>query len=388
MEFEPTEEQRMLKQTVREVAEREFRPRAAEWDEREEVAWPNIRRLGELGMLGVTLPPEYGGSGRTVLDAVLVVEEVARVCANTAAGVVVTSLGPPSMIVHYGTEQQKGKYLPRCARGEIVMGFAFTEPGAGSDATNLSTTAIRDGDDYVINGVKHFTSYGGVAEVYMVYARFGPSKGSYGLGALLVDKGTPGLSFGKREKFIGLRGVPHYEEIFQNCRVPATNVVIQGDPAATEGFSKLMTAANMERCGNPAISLGLAQGAFEAALKFAREREQFGQPIGQFQGIQWMLADMVIKVEAGRFLLYRAASKTSHGQPSVIETSIAKTYLNEAALEVINTAIQIHGGYGYSSEFPIERMWRDARGLCFGAGTTQIHRNVIGGQLLRGVLPN
>ncbi|RMF87720.1 MAG: acyl-CoA dehydrogenase [Nitrospinota bacterium] len=378
MKFILSPEQEMLRKMVRELAEKEFRPRAARWDREEAYPWENVEPLVQAGLMGMTIPPEYGGGGKGVLETIIAAEEIARVCGVTARLVVEGNLGTVGVLVHYGSEAQKRKYLPWICQGEKPA-IAITEPEAGSAATDLQTTAELDGDHYVLNGTKCFITGAGVSRLYLVFARFNRVPGARGIGALLVEKGTPGFSFGRRTPMMGLRGIPEGELIFTGCRVPRENLIVEPG----EGFKRLMQAYNGQRCGAAAVALGIAQGAFDLAVRYTQERRQFGRELADFQGIQWMLADMAIALEAGRLLLYRAAAAAGGTLlPPALETAMAKTYIGEMAVEVTNTALQIHGGYGYSRDLPLERMVRDARMFTIGGGTAQMLRTLIASQVL------
>jgi butyryl-CoA dehydrogenase len=378
MDFRLTEEQRMLRRALRDLVDKELRPRAHEWDERAELPWDSIRRLARLGATGVTIPVEYGGAGQTILEGVFTIEEVARGCPNTAmallSGVGVVSLA----IAQYGTEQQKRKYLPRIASGEVVSAICMTEPTVGSATSRVQTNVARQGDRYVVTGRKCMISRGGLAEYYLVVARFEGQPGIEGVGAVIIDRGTPGLSFGKPEDTIGFRGVPATDMIMEECPVPAENVLV-----GAGGFRKMMTAFNAQRCLNPAISLGIAQAALEETLAYTQKRELYDRPISDFQGIRWQLADMAAALEAARLLVYRAASNAAGGLPSRFEASVGKLFANEMALKVTDLAMQLHGGYGFSREFPVERLLREARGVAIGGGPPQVQRNMIAAELLK-----
>jgi hypothetical protein len=326
--------------------------------------------------MGMTVPVQYGGQGRALLDVVLVIEQVARACGVTGRLLVDSNLGPVGAIVHLGTEAQKQKYLPRVVRGDKPA-IAITEHGAGSAASELETRAERDGDAWVLTGTKRWITGAGVSRTYVVLCRFDGIPGSAGIGALIVEADTPGLAVTRRERAMGMRGIPEGEVVFDRCRVPGDNLL---SPAG--GFKRLMSAYNGQRLGAATVALGLAQGALEAAVRYAGERQQFGRPIGHFQGLRWMVADMALQVEAARQLIYRAAANAGHGLPDMIEAAMAKTLASETAMRVTNEALQIFGASGYSRDLPLERMVRDARMFTIGGGTVQMMRNVIAGAWL------
>ncbi|HDM79187.1 MAG TPA: acyl-CoA dehydrogenase [Deltaproteobacteria bacterium] len=378
MDFQLSEEQKMLKETVRQFVEREIRPHAMEWDEKA-VFVPDelIEKYAEMGLLGMTLPERYGGQGLGVFEAILVIEEIAKVSCLAAFPVFESNVGPVRVIELFGTEEQKKKYLPRCCRGEILISVGMTEPEAGSAVTDLRTRAVLKGDHYIVNGTKRFVTGGGHSEVYVVYVRLSDLPGAKGIGALIIEKGTPGFVFGKQERFMGLSGFPSCDLIFEDCKVPKENLVVPEG-----GFKRLMQAFDIERLGNATMSLGIATGALEESIKYSKERKQFGKEICEFQAVQLMLADMAMKVEAARLLIYRAAVNASRGYPSILHSSIAKCFSNEIAKEVTDLALQIHGGYGYSKEYPIERMLRDSRGWPVAGGTVQMQRINIASELI------
>lgn len=378
MDFELSEAERIMKKSVHDLAEKEFRDRAAEWDETEQPPLPNIKKLAELGIIGMIVPPEYGGGGMSPFDVVLVTEEIARVCASTAALASISNSSLVRSLFVFGTEELRQKYLPPLVRGEKLLAWSMSEPDAGSDVGSLKSSAVSDGDYYTINGSKCFCSGGLVAEAFLVLVRFDGIEGTKGLGNIMIDKETPGFHIGRLEKKMGMRGLTMCELEMDDCRVPKGNVVIKPGQ-----FRELMRLMDIERgASNAPICLGIAQGAYEEALKYSKERIQFGRPICEFQGIQWMLADMAIKIEAARCLVYKASTNASKGISSALEGSIAKTFANEAAIEVTNTALQLFGGYGYSRELPIERMYRDVRAWALAGGTTQIQRNTIAAAIL------
>jgi 3-sulfinopropanoyl-CoA desulfinase len=376
MRFPLTAEQEALRAQARALADHEFRERAARWDEREEYPWENVKQLVEARLMGMTVPPDYGGQGRAIHDVILAIEQVARVCGVTGRILVDSNLGPVGTIVHYGTETQKRKYLPRVVRGDKPA-IAITEPDAGSAASDLSTRAERDGSHWVLSGVKRWITGAGVSQTYVVFCRFDGIPGPDGIGALIVEADTPGLTVTRRERAMGMRGIPEGEVVFDRCRVPGENLLL---PAG--GFKQLMSAYNGQRLGAATVALGLAQGALEAAVQHAGEREQFGRPIGHFQGLRWMIADMALQVETARQLIYRAAANAGHGLPDMIEAAMAKIHASEMAMRVTNDALQVFGASGYSRDLPLERMVRDARMFTIGGGTVQMMRNVVAGAWL------
>ncbi len=374
-----TDEQKMMRDMVRKLAQNELAPRAVEIDKTHEFPWENIKQMGELGLMGVPIPEEYGGVGADFLSYIIVIEEIAKACAATGVILAVhTSVGT-FPILYFGTEEQKQKYIPKLASGEYIGAFALTESGAGSDPSNLATTARLDGDHYIVNGNKVFITNGGVAEVYVTFVRTGKEKGYRGLSCLLVDKDTPGFSVGKTEEKMGLNGSQTTELIFDNARVPKENLLgVEG-----EGFKVAMALLDGGRIGIGAQGLGIAQAAFDVAKDYAKEREQFGRPIGDFQAIQFMLADMATKIDCARMLVYRAARLRQQGEPYSKEASMAKMYATDTAMEVTTNAVQILGGYGYCREYPVERYMRDAKITQIYEGTNQIQRRVIGKHILR-----
>jgi alkylation response protein AidB-like acyl-CoA dehydrogenase len=375
MDFQPNEEQEMLRETARNFAEKELRPIAFTHEDRGEYPREIHLQMGEIGLLGMTLPEAYGGGGRAPVDAIMVMEEVGRVDPLAAGIVFGANFGPIRAVAVYGTDSQTRKYIPPVCRGESSMSIAITEPTAGSAATELKTRAVRDGDHYVLNGAKSFISEGNRADAFMVYCRFG--EGIEGIGSIIVDRGTPGFTVGRNEP--NMSGTIQNQLFFENAMVPAENVLIEHD-----GFRRMMMAFNAERCGNSTMSLVTAQCAFEKALAYSQERAQFGRRISEFQGIQWMLADMKVKIDAARLLIYRAVVNGEQGFPSRLEAATAKLFANEMAVDVTNSALQIFGGYGYSREYPMEWLVRFARGWTIAGGTAQIQRNNIARELLKG----
>jgi len=378
MDFQLSEEQRIFKKMVHDFADQRLAPLVKEWEEGRSILDRKlISEYRELGLLGIPLPETYGGGGLSTFESVLAIEELARVTPIAAAPVFETSVGPIRVVELFGTEEQKRRFLPPSCTGEKLMAVAMTEPGAGSALTDLTTRAVRKGDHYVLNGQKRFISGGGHSELYLVYVRMSEVKGWKGIGGIVVEKDAPGLSFGKQEVFMGLHGMPSSDLIFEDCLVPQENLVIPEG-----GFARLMQAFDIERCGNATMSLGIAWGALEAAKRYSQERTAFGRPICEFQAIQLLLADMAMRVEAARLLIYRAAINAGQGVPSIFESSVAKCFSNEMAKEVTDMAMQVFGGYGYSKEYPIERMLRDSRGWPLAGGTVQMQRINIAGAML------
>ena len=377
-DFMLTDEQRKLQERARRLAADRFKERAAEIDRTEEYPYDNVEALVDAGFMGLTIPPEYGGSGRPLLDAVLVVEAVGANCATTGRIVVEGNTGTVAAIVHYGTSVQKARWLPMVVQGEKPC-LCITEKEAGSDATALKTAMVHQDGQYILSGDKWFITGAGVSQLHLVFARQGSGKGSGDIGGIMVDGDTPGFTLVRRIPTMGIRGMWEGELALQECAVPEENLLV---PPGPDSFKKLMTAYNSQRVGAATVALGVAQGAFDLAVAYARQRRQFGQSIDQFQGIQWMLADMHIAIEAGRLLVYRAASNAGMGLPDMHEAALAKIFVAETAVEVTNQALQIHGSYGYTRDLPLERMVRDARMFTIGGGTTQVLRNLIA----RGIL--
>jgi alkylation response protein AidB-like acyl-CoA dehydrogenase len=376
-----TDEHKLMRQMVREFAEAEIAPGVAERDEQERFDRALMYdRLGELGLTGIVFPEEYGGAGADYLSYAIAVEELSRVCAST--GVTLSahlSLGA-NPIYLFGTEEQKQQYLVPLADGRKLGAFGLTENSAGSDAGGTRTTATRDGDSWVLNGSKIFITNGGDAEIYVVFARTDKNaQKHHGISAFIVEKGTPGFSFGKKEQKMGIRSSPTMELVFDNCRIPAENLL--GEEG--QGFKIAMKTLDGGRIGIASQALGIAQGAFEAALAYAKERKQFNQPIGAFQAIQFKLADMATWIEAARLLVYQSAFKASAGRSYGKESAMAKMYASDVAMQVTTEAVQIFGGYGYTREFPVERMMRDAKITQIYEGTNEVQRLVIGAAISR-----
>lgn len=379
MNFVLTQEQEDIRKMVREFAEKSVAPTAAERDEKEYFPREIFDQMGELGILGLPYPEEYGGAGSDFLSYAIAVEEISRVCASTGIGTSVHISLASWPIFKYGTEEQKQKYLRPLAEGIKLGAFGLTEPNAGTDASAATTVAVRDGDSYILNGSKVFNTNGGEAEIEVIFASTDKAAGLKGLSAFIVEKGTPGLSFGKKEVKMGIRSSVQREVIMENCRVPAENLL--GKEGA--GFKIAMTALDGGRIGVAAQSVGIAQGALEEAIKYSKARVQFGKPIASNQAIAFKLADMATKVEAARLLTYKAAYHKSHNLPYSKEAAMAKMVASDAAMSVTTDAVQVFGGYGYSREYPVERMMRDAKITQIYEGTNEVQRMVISGAILR-----
>jgi butyryl-CoA dehydrogenase len=383
MDLRLTEEHEMIRKMAREFAEKEVAPIAAEMDEKGEVPFENIKKMGELGFLGLTVSEEYGGAGMDTVSYCLAIEEISKACAATAIVMAVQNSLVCYGIEKFGTEEQKQRFLVPLAEGKFIGAFALTEPGAGCDAAAQKTTMVLDDDEYIVNGTKHFITNGGFADIILLFGMTDESKGYRGISALLVEKGTPGFSVGKEEDKMGIRATNTCELIFEDCRVPVTNRL--GEDG--QGFKIAMTVLDAGRIGVGAQALGIAEAAYEAALEYAKVREQFGQPIANFQGIRWMLADMATRIEAARLLVYNAALAKDRAEETGAryskEAAMAKLYASETASWVTDLAIQIHGGYGYMKEYPVERYYRDARITRIYEGTSEVQRIVIANQILR-----
>jgi alkylation response protein AidB-like acyl-CoA dehydrogenase len=372
-----TVEQLQLRELAAQVAQEVYAPLAATWD-RERTTLPagEVARLAELGFLGITLPEKYGGHGGSLLDALIVIEELAKECRPAAFQVFEASVGPVRVLEYFGTEEQRTRFLPGVVTGEVTMAIGISEPDAGSAATDLRTSARRDGADFVINGTKRWISNGGHADHYLVYVRLNDEPGAKGIGALIVRADTPGLSFGAPERLMGFRGIPSADLIFEDARVPAANLVVEAG-----GFNKLFSVFSIERMGNATMSLAIAQAALDRTIAYVQQREQFGRPLVEFQNIQMTVADMAIQVEAARLLIYRAAMNAEDGMPLSYEVSVAKCFANETAKKVSDLAMQLHGGNGYTEEYGIERLHRDAHGWAIAGGTPAIQRIRIASEI-------
>ena len=379
MTFKLTEEQLMIQSMVRDLARSEFAPKAMERDKTKEFPAENLKKLGELGLMGMMIPPEYGGSGADTVSYVLALAEVAYACASTAVVMSVHNSIVCESILRYGADDQKKKYLKRMATGEMIGAFALTEPNAGSDPARQTTKAVFDGDSYVLNGTKRFTTTGKNAGIIIVTAKTDEEARHKGISAFLIEQGTPGLKVGPLEDKMGLRASDTVDLIIEDCRIPAANRLgNEGD-----GFLIAMTGLDGGRIGIAAQSVGVAKAAFDAAVQYSREREQFGQSISKFQGLRWMIADMATEIEAARLMMLSAAEMKDNGENYTLQASMAKLYASEMVNRITPKAIQIHGGYGFTKEYPVERYYRDARVFTIYEGTSEIQRIVISNQILK-----
>jgi len=373
MNYFLTEDQKMIKDLAAQIAREKIAPIAAELDESGEFPWEVVRTLAKSDLFRVFIPTDYDGLGGGMFEMCLVVEELSRACSGIALAYAASGLGTIPIIL-FGNEEQKKKYLPRLAAGEILAAFGLTESGAGSDAAAIKTTAKPDGDSYVLNGTKQWITNGGEASVYTVVALTDPARGVRGSSTILVEKDHPGFTFGKKENKMGIRASATRELIFQDCRVPKTNLLAKEGM----GFLVAMKTLDQSRPGVASQALGISQGALDKAIEYSRERRQFGKPISSFQGIQFMLADMATQVEASRALTYAAARSIDAGEKDVSRLSaMAKVFASDTAMRVTTDAVQILGGYGYMKEYPVEKMMRDAKITQIYEGTNQIQREVI-----------
>lgn len=387
--FDLTDDQKDLRDRARRLAEGEIAARAAEVDRTEEYPWENVKLLTEAGFMGMTIPEAYGGKGRSFLDAVLVVEEMAKHCGVTGRVVVEANMGAISAVMRYGSEEQKKMCAEYVLAGDKPA-ICITEPGAGSAASEMSTRAEKKGDKYIINGTKHWITGGGVSKIHLIFARVFENGEELGIGGFLAIRGEhPGLIIGKREPAMGLRGIPECEVIFDNLEVPESMAVIPPQ-GIKRGFAGLMTAYNSQRVGAGTVALGIAEGAYERGLAYTKEREQFGRPIAEFQGLQWMLVDMSTQITAAQTLIYRAAASAETDQtgfPDMTLAAQAKIFTSEMAIKVTSDALQMFGAMGYSRNLPMERMYRDARMFTIGGGTAQVLRNMVASKILDRKLP-
>ncbi len=378
MDYLFTEQQIMIRDLARKIAKEKIRPVAARYDETEEFAWDIVKILVDSDLFGVYIPEQYGGLGGGIVDMCLVAEELSKACGGIALGFAGTGLGTFPIIL-YGSDEQKKKYLPQIAKGKVAA-FCITEAEAGSDAGSIKTTARKEGDHYILNGTKQWITNAGEAEVYTVIAITDKSKGARGASAFIVEKGTKGVDFGQKEKKLGIRASATREVIFTDCKIPKENIISKEGM----GFIVAMKTFDNSRPGVAAQALGIAQGALDLSVEYARKRIQFGQPISSFQAIQHMMADMATQIEAARALVYATARMVDSGAKSVAkESAMAKMFASDVAMKVTVDAIQIFGGYGYMREYPIEKYMRDAKITQIYEGTNQIQRNVIAANLIK-----
>jgi alkylation response protein AidB-like acyl-CoA dehydrogenase len=378
LDFSLSEEQQLLKKTVREFAEAEIRPHAREWDEKQDFPRELFAKLGELGLTGVVWPTEYGGAGMATIDYAVVMEELARADAGVALSIAAHNSLCSGHIFLAGSEEQKKKYLTPLAKGEKIGCWGLTENSAGSDAGGTKTVAVRSGSEWVLNGSKTFITNGRIADTAVVMAVTDKTKGKKGISAFVVERGTPGFRAGKKEDKLGVRSSDTSELVLEDCRIPADNLL------GREGYGFIDTLRILDRgrIGIAAFSLGIAQASLEAAMRYSKDRRQFGHPIADFQAVQFKIADMATKVEAARLLTWRSAWLRDTGKEHTAESSMAKLYASESAVEVAMDALQIHGGYGYTKDYPVERYLRDSKLGTIGEGTSEVQRLVIARELL------
>jgi alkylation response protein AidB-like acyl-CoA dehydrogenase len=374
-----TEEQAMIRDLCRQVADEKIRPVAAEYDKTEKFPWDVMKVMAQSDLFGVYIEEKYGGMGGGVFELCLATEEFSRACAGIAICYSASALGAYPIILH-GSDEQKQKYLPQIAKGEKLAAFGLTEPSAGSDASAIQTTAQKKGDHYILNGVKHFITNGGDAEIYTIIAMTDKTKGARGASLFVVEKDTPGFTFGKKEEKMGIRASSTRELIFDNCAIPKENLIGREGM----GFIAAMRTFDMSRPGIGAQAVGIAQGALDEAIKYAKQRKQFGKSISSFQGVQWMLADMATQVEASRALVYASAREVDSGKKDVgTHSAMAKMFASDVAMKVATDAVQIFGGYGYMREYPVEKFMRDAKITQIYEGTNQIQRNIVAMGLIK-----
>lgn len=378
--------QRSIQTAASKLAEKHFAHRAAEVDRSEQYPWDNIKHLTNAGFMGMTIPKQYGGQGLSYMDAILVVEEIAKVCGVTARIVVEANMGGVGAIMQYGSHTQKKLAADLVLAGDKPA-ICITEPSAGSAATEMTTTAVKNGSDYVLNGTKHWITGGGVSKLHLIFARVIENGRDIGIGGFIAVRGqSKGLRIGKREPAMGLRGIPETEIHMENM-VVSENMAVIPPEGLRRGFAGLMTAYNGQRIGAATVALGIAQGAYEHALDYVKTRQQFGRPIAEFQGLQWMLADMSIGLSAARGLIHTAAMNAGMGFPDVKDAAQAKIFASETAIKVTNDALQLHGAAGYSRDLPLERMVRDARMFTIGGGTAQVLRTQVASSILKMKIP-
>jgi alkylation response protein AidB-like acyl-CoA dehydrogenase len=378
LSFALSDDQFALREMVRQLAADRYTPRAREWDrQRRPLDLTERKHLASLGLLGITTPAKYGGEGRPLIDALIVLEELAKASPIAAWPSFEGNTGPARVIEQFGTEEQKARFLPPVVAGDKTIAVSISEPDAGSAATDLVTRGRIDGDTVVVNGVKRWCSGAGHSEQYLVYLRMGEARGAKGIGAVIVGKETPGVTFGPQEDLMGFRGICSADMMFDEVRVPLEDLIVPEG-----GFAKLFTAFSIERLGNATMALAIAQTALDRSARYVLQRQQFGRPIAEFQFVQGAIADMVMRVEGARLLVYAAAAAAGYGAPTPLAASVAKCVANEAAKVVSDLALQVHGGYGYSAEYEIERLHRDSHGWALAGGTLNVQRMRIASEYL------
>ena len=378
MDFNYNENQQMIAQMIRDFGEKEIRPNLMKWDESQEFPIEVFRKLGELGLMGVLVPTEYGGSGFSYFEYITAISEISKICGSIGLSVAAHNSLCTGHILTFGNEEQKKKYLPKLATAEHIGAWALTEPNTGSDAMRMKCTAKKEGDDWVINGTKCWITHGITGDVVVVIARTGELLDSRGMTAFVVERNNPGLKAGKKEDKLGMRASETAEVIFEDCRVPEENVLGE----VGDGFVQAMKILDGGRISIASLGLGIAKGAYEASVQYSKEREQFGKPISKFQAIAFKLADMATEIEAAEMLVYQAADKKNRGEKMTKESAMAKYYASEVAVRTSTEAVQIFGGYGYTKEFPVEKFYRDSKLCTIGEGTSEIQKLVISREIL------
>lgn len=377
-DFQMTDSQKMVQQMARDFAEKEIKPVISKFDESQEFPFEIVEKMAKLGFMGIFFPEEYGGAGFGYFEYVTIIEEISKVDPSLGLTIAAHNSLCTNHIYMFGNEEQKKKYLPDLTSGRKIGAWALTEPTSGSDAGSLKTTATRDGNYYVLNGSKNFITHGSVGKITVVLALTDKSKGKKGISAFIVENDTPGFIVSKKENKLGMRSSDTAALAFDNCRVPAENLI--GEEGT--GFRQALTILDGGRISIAANALGIAQGAYEASVKYAKERQQFGKPIAEFQAIQWKLSEMAVQIEAARLLTFKAAYLKNLGKEVILESSMAKYYAGEVAVMVTNEAVQIHGGYGFIKDFPVEKFYRDVKLVTIGEGTSEIQKLVISRMLL------
>ena len=379
MDFQFSEEQKMISNSAKDFAEQHIRPHIMKWDESQYFPREILEKAGEMGFMGIFIPEEYGGSGLGYHEYVSIIEEISKVDPSIGLSIAAHNSLCTGHIFYFGNEEQKKKWLPNLASGKHIGAWGLTEHNTGSDAGGMNTTAVKDGDSYLLNGSKNFITHGKSGDVAVVIARTGEKGDSRGMSAFIVERGTPGFSGGKKEDKLGMRASETAELIFDNCRIPKENLIgNEGD-----GFVQSLKLLDGGRISIGALSLGISKGAYEAALKYSKERFQFGKPISSFQGISFKLSDMATEIAASELLIHKAASMKNKGQKVTLQGAMAKMFSSEACVKIANEAVQIHGGYGYIKEFPVEKFYRDSKLCTIGEGTTEIQKLVIARNILK-----